>query len=385
MLNQWADFYIPASGYMAHDVGQHIEATGNRYGGPHSAMKVEENCNYLILLHHYWRSTGDDGIFKGKETLIGELVDFLIASDTSGNGLPNQYTDNTNDWGSGLITASEDQSYHGVRMVVTYRAIEQIAEHLHIDDLKARCHEQANLILKTLNEAWLGDHYPISLSSSESFAHYSMWTTHGLLYALRNGMTTGLDLDKLRVDLINSTQRTMHEHGSVHSTVDVRGWLTQNLWRDCIAAYLGVDMTNNLRRYLGHGEYVSYEDTTILEVANELMVVPGATAEHTYAGETHDFPMVDGHPRPACIFGLPYALAGLQFDWINKEMSFAPIVFPLTIPLTHLADWKNERLPTVTFTRTIPNQDGGHQATRITYWIEHDDLLAGWTLRLRET
>ena len=97
----------------------------------------------------------------------------------------------------------------------------------------------------------------------------------GLLYALRSGMDIAIDLDKLRVDLISSTRRTMREHGCVHSTVDVRGWLTQNLWRDCIAAYLGVDMLDNLQRYLGHGEYVSYEDTTILEVANELMIVPG--------------------------------------------------------------------------------------------------------------
>ena len=37
------------------------------------------------------------------------------------------------------------------------------------------------------------------------------------------------------------------------------------------------------------------------------MVVPGATADHRHAGERHDHPMVDGHPRPACGFGLLYA------------------------------------------------------------------------------
>ncbi|NDJ61656.1 MAG: DUF4965 domain-containing protein, partial [Chloroflexi bacterium] len=361
MLDQWAAYYRPGSGYMAHDVGQHLEALGNRYGGPHSAMKVEENCNYLILLHHYWRATGDARILADKHRLITELVDFLMAADTTGSGLPNRDADNTNDWGSGLITTSEEQSYHGVRLVAAYAAVAQIAEHFGDPALKERCQQQTDLIVRTLNSAWLGDHYPISLADSASYHHYSMWTTHGLLYALRGGLALPLDMGKLRTDLIASTQRTMREHGCAHSTVDVRGWLTQNLWRDCITAYLGVDLLSNLRRYLGHGEYVSYEDTTILEVANELMVVPGAIAAHTHAGEIHDFPMVDGHPRPACGFGLLYALGGVQFDGIAGRLHFCPASFPLRIALTHLADWSQGVVPWATFTRSIPNQDQGAQ------------------------
>ena len=137
MLNQWAAYYRPGSGYMAHDVGQHLEANGNRYGGPGSAMKVEENCNYIMLLHHYWRATDDASILSDKHGLLRELVDFLLEADTTGSGLPNRYADNTNDWGSGLITASEEQSYHGVRLVTTYSAAMQIAEHLDDDDLVA--------------------------------------------------------------------------------------------------------------------------------------------------------------------------------------------------------------------------------------------------------
>lgn len=384
MLKQWADYHKPQSGYMAHDVGQHLEATGNRYGGPDSAMKVEENCNYLILLHHYWRSSGDDSLLREYHVLIHELVDFLIAADTTGSGLPNRYADNTNDWGSGLITASEEQSYHGVRLIVAYSAVRQIADYLNDSALVQTCDEQIKRINQTLTDGWLGDHYPISLADKASYHHYSMWTTHGLLYPLRNGMNLDIDLDRLRIDLINSTRRTMREHGCVHSTADVRGWLTQNLWRDCIAAYLGVDMSDNLRRYLGHGEYVSYEDTTILEVANELMVVPGAVADHTYAGETHEFPMVDGHPRPACGFGLPYALAGVQFDGIEKRITFDPVAFPLKIALTHLADWHNEQVPYVTFARSTPNWDAGAQPTIISYTLENKHLLDDWQITLKQ-
>jgi hypothetical protein len=377
MLNQWADYYEPGSGYMAHDLGQHLGATGNRYGGPGSAMKVEENCNYLMLLHHYWRTTGDAGVLAGKQTLISELLDFLLAADTTGSGLPNRYADNTNDWGSGLITASEEQSYHGVRLVGVYSALIQLAEQYPGVDWVLRCEMAIERINHTLSSGWLGDHYPISFADPASFNHYSMWTTHGLLYPLRSGMDLSIDLDRLRIDLISSTQHTMREHGCVHSTVDVRGWLTQNLWRDCIAAYLGIDLTSNLRRYLGHGEYVSYEDTTILEVANELMVVQGSTAEHEYAGQTHDFPMVDGHPRPACGFGLLYALAGVQYDAIDSRLSFKPVSFPLRIALTHLADWENEIVPWVSFQRSIPNQDSGPEASRITCMIENQHLLPG--------
>lgn len=383
MLRQWARFYKVGSGYMAHDVGQHLEATGNRYGGPDSAMKVEENCNYILLAHHYWRVSGDDRILGETDSLIRELVNFLIASDTDNSGLPNRYADNTNDWGSGLITASEEQSYHGVRLIATYTAVAQIAQKWGDETLQNRCLEQIALINQTMAKSWQGDHYPIALSDPDSYHHYSMWTTHGLLYALRSGMTLDIDLDKLRIDLINSTRRTMREHGCTHSTVDVRGWLTQNLWRDCIGAYLGVDLSDNLRRYLGHGEYVSYEDTTILEVANELMVVPGAIAEHSHAGEMHDFPMVDGHPRPACAFGLPYALGGVQYDTIHRKIRLNPVAFPLKIALTHLADWANGVVATITFSRSIPNQDSGNKPITVSYSVEHEYLLEGWEVELK--
>lgn len=384
MLNQWAAYYQPGSGYMAHDVGQHLEALGNRYGGPDSAMKVEENCNYLILLHHYWRITSDAGILRDKQAIIAELLAFLLAADITRSGLPNRYADNTNDWGSGLITASEEQSYHGVRLVAAYSAVAQMAEHYTGADWEPLCRDAIRRINETLAAGWLGDHYPISMADPNSFHHYSMWTVHGLLYPLRCGLDLDIDLDRLRVDLISSTQRTMREHGSTHSTADVRGWLTQNLWRDCVAAYLGVDLTNNLRRYLGHGEYVSYEDTTILEVANELMVVPGSVAEHSYAGQTHAFPLVDGHPRPACGFGLLYALAGVQFDAVAARLSFRPVSFPLRIAVTHLADWDNEVVPWVSVRRAIPNQDAGPQAATLSYRFENKHLLAGLDIHLAQ-
>ncbi|MCC6616144.1 MAG: DUF4965 domain-containing protein [Anaerolineae bacterium] len=375
MLDQWAAYYEPGSGYMAHDVGQHLEATGNRYGGPGSAMRVEENCNYILLLHHYWRWTGDDGPLAGKLNLLRELFQFLVDSDTDDSGLPNLFCDNTNDWGSGMISASQEQSYHGVRMVATFSGLAQIFRQVGDDALAEEALARVRLINDSLAQAWLGDHYPISLSDPDSAQHYSMWTLHGLLYALRSGMTLDIDLDRLRIDMINSTVRTMREHGSTHSTADVRGWLTQNLWRDSIAAYLGVDYSHHLRRYLGHGEYVSYEDTTILEIANELMVVPGAVAEHTYAGEAHDHPLIDGHPRPACSFGLLYALAGVQADRLDKRLTFAPLLFPLKIALTHVADWEHERLVWLTFRRSLTSDSSGAPQQRVWIEVEGDERL----------
>jgi hypothetical protein len=142
-------------------------------------------------------------------------------------------------------------------------------------------------------------------------------------------------------------------------------------------------MTNNLCRYLGHGEYVSYEDTTILEVANELMVVPGAIADHTYVGETHDFPMIDGHPRPACGFGLVYALGGVQFDKVTNFLDFNPTSFPLRFALTHLADWRNGEIPWVTFKRSIPNQDHGVQPQAVELSFENEHLLSSFDIKTR--
>jgi len=375
MLDQWAAYYTPGSGYMAHDVGQHLEATGNRYGGPGSAMRVEENCNYILLLHHYWRWTGDEGLLAGKLQLLRELFQFLADSDTDDSGLPNLFCDNTNDWGSGIISTSQEQSYHGVRMVAAFSALAQIFRAVGDEALAETAAARVGMINDSLAQAWLGDHYPISLSDPDSARHYSMWTLHGLLYPLRSGMALDIDLERLRIDLINSTTRTMREHGSTHSTADVRGWLTQNLWRDCIAAYLGVDYSPHLRRYLGHGEYVSYEDTTILEIANELMVVPGAVAGHTYAGEAHDHPLIDGHPRPACSFGLLYALAGVAADRLDERLTFKPILFPLKIALTHVADWEHERFVWLTFRRSLTSDAAGAPQERIWIEVEGDESL----------
>jgi len=150
-------------------------------------MKVEENCNYILLLQHYWRATADDSVLADKHALLAELVDFLIASDTTGSGLPNRFADNTNDWGSALVTASEEQSYHAVRMVAAYGAAAELARYWGDNGLAGKCAARIALINAALKKGWLGDHYPISLADPGTAHHYSMWTTHGLLYPCEAG------------------------------------------------------------------------------------------------------------------------------------------------------------------------------------------------------
>jgi hypothetical protein len=50
-------------------------------------------------------------------------------------------------------------------------------------------------------------------------------------------------------------------------------------------------------------------------------------------------------------------------------------VFPLRIALTHLADWEHERLVWLVCRRSLPNQDGGFQPSRIWFEVEGDEKL----------
>ena len=94
--------------------------------------------------------------------------------------------------------------------------------------------------------------------------------------------------------------------------------------------------------------------------------------------------MVDGHPRPACGFGLLYALAGIQYDAVDNRMAIHPVSFPLRIALTHLADWEREVIPWLAVQRSIPNQDKGPQAASIQFEVENEQSLGDLTIRLIE-
>jgi uncharacterized protein (DUF608 family) len=78
-------------------------------------MEVEEVANYVILAYAYWRRTGDRSIHLRHGETIRRFLDFLVACDTSGNGVPDLGCTNTIDDASPAIQYGRQNVYLAVK------------------------------------------------------------------------------------------------------------------------------------------------------------------------------------------------------------------------------------------------------------------------------
>ena len=128
---------------------------------------------------------------------------------------------------------------------------------------------------------------------------------------------------------------------------------SQNMWRDHVAAYLGVDLLNNVERYW------DYQVTAGDNWRGSLYC--DATAENN----------LDFHPRGAAVFGMAMSAAGLRLNRVEGELTLCPVRSTLVLPLLPLADWKQMRIPTL----TVRRREG---VTLVR--VSERDLLEGLTL-----
>jgi Glycosyl hydrolase family 52. len=121
LLDEWALFEMQdeVGSYLAHDMGGELEVGRQAY---HHPMPVEENANFLLMLHCLWRWTGKHELIERHSGLAKRLTAYFERSDTTGNGFPNLGTANTIDDASPAVQYSREQTYLAVKTLCACHA-----------------------------------------------------------------------------------------------------------------------------------------------------------------------------------------------------------------------------------------------------------------------
>ncbi|MCG2795225.1 MAG: DUF4965 domain-containing protein [Actinomycetia bacterium] len=367
--------------YLSHDMGWNDQCTGQAY--PHD-MAVEENTDFILLLYKYWKSTGDTAYMRGKFPLVRKLVNFIINCDDNNNGLPDQYTWNTLDQSTPALQYAKDQTYLGVKCLSAHQAVREMALNQSVPDLayEKKCHGQVELINQTLAyDLWLSDHFAVCLDGGVDPADreaYSIYPSNGLLYLFSGGRNTGVtsgNMERMRTDIVNSTDKTLKKYGSTHSTYNAYNqWVSQNLWRDQLACHLGVELRSENPLALT-GRYWDLEEFFARSMNGsfwDVVVYPGGSGVSGASGGLRGASGTSGggsapgaggyqqslgyYPRGTASLGLIEAVAGLALDLDAGALYYQPTTYPLRVPVLGQADWGNAdpgaRVPTMYFTKS---------------------------------
>ncbi|MBI3847433.1 MAG: DUF4965 domain-containing protein [Planctomycetes bacterium] len=350
LLDEWATF--GRDGILAHDMGGGTDvAASHTLGAPgyDHEMEVEENANYLLLLDAYWRATADAERVRRLLPFAWTLARNLLETDEDGDGFPDRGTGNTLDDASEAVQFGNGQTYLGVKTLAAFRSLRDVMALEPDRALERRLVSAEIRIARTLrDDAWIGDHFAVCLDRERGRTR-NAWTgrllppgelrgwdgtsivaPNGILFPMRSGLALPIDRLRLKTDLTTALGRTMRPFGCAHSDSDDSGWISQNLWRDMIAAYLGVDLAGNAERYWKF-ELERNRDGTVADW-----------------GGFCDSPTnrwLSYYPRGVTAFGLVPALAGLSIDAPAGVLRYAPVRADFAVPLTAFADWEKGEVP----------------------------------------
>ncbi len=379
LLDQWAEFEVDGSeplgasgkgtSYLCHDMGAAHVVGKQAY--PH-CMEVEESANYILMLAAWAAFTGEKKKAGRKIPLCRRLAGFIVAADSTGDGVPDHGVANTIDDASPAVQYGRRQVYLAIKSQAALWALAELEQKCGVRDSQAeRWRAFASKSIKTLDEeGWLSDHYAVTLDRSteglldpwsgkelesgelEGWDAYSIYTTNGLLYLYLGGMKMPRwRTARFADDIENACRATMATYGCGHSSGAAEAvWFSQNMWRDWTAAYLGIDLLNNVERYW------SYQTLTGDNWCSSLYY------------DTTPQNNLNFYPRGTVAFGMPLAAAGLRLNRMDKELVLSPLRSTLRVPLLPLADWERMRVPEL----TVRNRDGVAVAR-----ISEGDLLEG--------
>jgi len=362
--------------YLSHDMGHMDAASGQVY--PFD-MPVEENANYILLLYRYWRSTGDLSYVRKKFSTVQQFVDFMINCDNNNNGLPDLNTRNTIDDASPAIHLSRDQTYLGVKCLAAFQAAREMAAGLPSPDpvYAAKCQGMVEQINQTLEyDLWLSDHYAVCLDGGVEPADreaYNIYPSNGLLYLLsarRNIGVTSNNIANMRADLVNATEKTLKQYGCAHSSYDAfKEWVSQNLFRDQVAAYLGTKLNGSnplamsdrywkLAKYFATNLNGGFWDGVIYPggggpVGASAAARGGGPSISTIGAGSGYQQSLGYYPRGIASIGLIEAAAGLTLDVPADALHYQQTTAPLRVPVLSRTDWDNpvasKRVPVLYF------------------------------------
>jgi hypothetical protein len=327
--------------YLDHDMGGGILANGSQYG---HIMGVEEAANFLLLLLAHVRFNGDAGILQepGIRQSAIDLVEYLLWTDQRGRGFPSEDVWNTIDDSAPAIQFGRQQTYLAVKRLAALRA----AQTLGFGD--KRCAAAVKLTKQTLaKDAWLGDHYAVCLDRRaqdvidpntgkppgtgklKGWDDYHIYSANGLLLLLLTGTLTDDDLlPRMRQDIATALPAALGPYGCSHNSVDpMNVWISQNIWRDCVAHYLGQPIPDLSDRYWSLQVWSNTRDQAKCFV-------------DTYVGNN-----LSRYPRGITCAGYLLSLAGLVVDRTRGTVQLNPVIRDGRLPLLSLADWKKGAVP----------------------------------------
>jgi len=354
-FDQWAEYatgHVASGGVIvSHDVGHGPRVFGQAY--PH-AMEVEENSNFLLLLQAYTRWTGDRGPARRHGDLIQRLIDYLKWTDRGGTGYPTHGVANTIDDASPATQYGRKQTYLGIKRAAAFSAGADLLRLIKAEVSSAEVDALADDAIEQIERmSWLSDHYavtadrsavgitdpwtgkPLTLDELPGWDAYSIYTGHGLLLSQMVGRPPLLDAARLRVDLRNAMREAASRYGCGHSSFEPENvWVSQNLWRDHLATYLGVAVPT--------GQAEGYWDLQVMS----------NTFDQSYGYiDTYVNNMLAYYPRGAVAFG--YFLAGprLVIDRLapGERGAYITVDPPRGAssrwPLLALSDWRAGKVP----------------------------------------
>jgi len=355
--------------WLSHDMGALITANGQSY--PHE-MELEENCNFILLLHALAHFTGKGDLFARHWALVQRLARYIVAADTTGNGVPNLGVANTIDDASPAVQYSREQVYLAFKAFCALEAVAAMGDRLGDTAFAALCRTFAERTDATLQEqAWVGDHFAVCLERTadgledvwtgepltgelQGWDAYHIYAANGFLYLLATDFLPPTDYGRLRTDLRTARDAAMCEYGDFHSSMDHSNlWVSQNLHRDFAGAYLGVDPGDLAERYW----------------AFELLENTGGRGGAFV--DTYGWNHLHYYPRGITSLGLMYALGGVRLSRLDGRLLVAPVRVPCRVPLLSLADWEAGRVPWL----EASVRDG-----RVEVSLSDPELLAGLTV-----
>jgi len=350
-LKQWRRFFTahgPSDGAFAgHDLGSGLYVQGPRRGRP---MEVEESSNFLLLLQAYTHWSGDRALAQEMGESVAGLSRYLLWADRDGTGFPSAGTGNPIDDATPATRFSQRQTHLAIKRLAALRAAADLLELADQAELAGQARQIAEGdVAKLERMAWLGDHYVVCVDDTgvqgldvyipgggtgEHTPYWDAYSTHtgsGLLLPAFIGQSLLLEPDRLRSDLAAGIRESFARYGCGHTSADITDiWLSQNMWRDHLAAYLRVPGISpqcywDLQLVCNtHRQSLGYVDTYVTD------------------GDCF-------HPRGVAAFG--YLLAGprLTIDRLTRQA--APVAVdpdrhrPQRWPLLPLADWEAGKIP----------------------------------------
>jgi hypothetical protein len=238
-----------------------------------------------------------------------------------------------------------------VKRLVGIQAAGDLLRHLGESEAAANCERIVETDAPKIEQAaWLGDHYAVCVDPSTTgltdantgeplpydelagWDAYSIYAGNGLLLPSMTAQPCPLNASRLLTDLANARRDTLGPYGCGHSSYEKDNiWISQNLWRDHLGRYLGLEAMPMAQRYW---------DLQVMSNTNELSL----GFVDTYIGNNLSFT-----PRGAVSVGYLLSHPRLVIDRLaagGQRISVDPDrQFAQRWPLLPLADWKAGKIP----------------------------------------